>query len=772
MQLATDTALAQAVDSTNRVVVHKFEVDWGLTGTYDHALSDLTSVVENINLTRDATGALPIETTLIEGFVGAQLQITLGGRRPGDTDPINRLFSPLNDTSPLYGVGRQGTPARWTIGLQTSAGTVPMIRQFTGYIESCRVTDSVALVCTDTNRLHAVINLPLYTSPTWKTGGNTRFRINSHWVIDYVLRQNGIYQSPPPQTGCMLSCTGHGSMVPDVGFYAQFAMGSGTFTDYDQSYVPGRWGIAYNGTATFLGAWYARPVGLFGPKANTSWTFQGQILWEGVSQQRRPEGNPGGFPFITACSGVSMFEPGSTTVALRIDPAGTVWADFYNGATLMVSRQGPSLPVGSNSGWKDIWLRWTIGATLGNCTLEWPGQTDSGVNLSTLPAAPITGPDRSIVMVAAPYPVQAIQMCNATGGLSTLYSPTFVSQCDLDPGLNEMASIPVTRGKESLDVLRDVVGAEYGVAGFDESGRFYFKNRNSVRAGILTAEKVVSPEPALKDLATREPPGSVRNIITARVVSLAGKFGTVWSITDPSSLVIQPGFWEFRLLLDRPGARTSTNLTFATTAVWDANTNRTGLFVACSPGLVEQPTVTASVIPDFAALAAGVDQFILRVNNPTNSSITFQTATGSPALEVGGIYYINESETTLSYTNSESIARYGSQTFPLDTNEWRQLVAFVEPIAMGLLKDLKYPTPLLDRMSMVGDPRLQLLDSLELSDRKGLGGPVLVAVELIERQLTGRKLEDSLAVRIAHRPNRWILGHPTQSVLGVTTIPG
>lgn len=46
MQNAGDTALATAVDSADRYVIHKLEVDWNRDGLYTHALSDLTSVVD------------------------------------------------------------------------------------------------------------------------------------------------------------------------------------------------------------------------------------------------------------------------------------------------------------------------------------------------------------------------------------------------------------------------------------------------------------------------------------------------------------------------------------------------------------------------------------------------------------------------------------------------------------------------------------------------------------------------------------------------------
>src|ERR1700712_2672177 len=42
--------------------------------------------------------------------------------------------------------------------------------------------------------------------------------VNTQWIVDFVLRQNGKHAYPPHRTDALISCTGHGGLVAEVGF--------------------------------------------------------------------------------------------------------------------------------------------------------------------------------------------------------------------------------------------------------------------------------------------------------------------------------------------------------------------------------------------------------------------------------------------------------------------------------------------------------------------------------------------------------------------------
>lgn len=776
MQLPNDAALAAAVASNNRVVVSELKADWNRDGLYAHALSDLTEWVESVSVQRDIIGTLPEETTTIEGFIGAQLDFTLSGTRPRDSKDVVQLLSPLRADSPLYGDSRTGIPIKWRLGMQTAAGTIPMMDQFTGTISAFRADSgarTVVVSCLDgIESLHAPINLPVFQNPDWESNQTRlgQYRINSHWVIDYVLRQNGIYQSPPMQPGCIYSATGHGSMVPELGHQFTLFTKQGTFTEDDTSTVPGKWGYAYNGTGKFMSVWSARANAAFTPTVGRSWLIQLMVYGPGVPLQISATGDF----VVTISTDSSLFAPGATTLAYRIARTGQMFADFYNGASLINTIAGPS--VSSVGGWQYCFVLVDFaGATLNNCAVSFPNESHSGVNLTGLSLAPVTYPYPA-VMTGAGFPVQNIQINDATGIAPPFYDTSFVSQCDLDIGLNEFPALPLVRGSDSLDVLKSVIGSEFGVGGFSESGRFYFRNRNTVRKNNLQISRAYTADQNLQ-LAASEPPGSVRNSVTTKVRASfrVSAYQEVWTPSSTEDFQILPGTNTFRVTLDRPCLLNDFSpLTFTSMAFWDVEPtpSQSHKFHAIDSLNNPVPGVTVAVRFDPVALAQGRDEVIITVTSPIADTVRFSTTDGRPALSIDGLPAVDGAETLQTYERANSIARFRRQVLPLDLDPWRQLQKFQQPIALGLLKDLKAPIPIFDQIQVVGDPRSQLQDSLQLGDTEGLGGPVTVGIEALRRDLSGGKLTDQLTVRMFSRPGRWILGDPVLSILGSTTILG
>lgn len=771
MQQAADAALAQAVDAAQRTIINEFMVDWNRNGLYDHALSDLTRVVGDISIQRDAIGTLPPGTTVLEGFVGATLHTTLSGIPAGQTRPIAQLLSPLRADSPLYGQGKLGTRVRWRMGMKTLTGQSAMIDQFVGEITGFEVDSStVTIDCIDlTNRLHESINLPLFTQTRQVAGVPTlnKYRINSQWVIDYILRRNGVYQSPPPLPTTILSITGHGSPVPEIGHQLDYFSQVGSCSEDDPIVTTGRWGVAFWGGPRSVPIYSLRADSQFRALPGTSYLFQFQ------ADLSKAPSTPVTNQFILMSSGRGLFEGNSVNVL--ISAIGQISAEFYNGTTLVLTVNGPTL---GTSGWTDVWVHVQFGASLSNSIVSFPTMTVNPVNLSGLSTAPAAWAYPAVSLAVA-LPFNALQVSDTTNTGLTTYNPsTFVSQCDLDPGLNEFASLPVRRGVDSLDLLKEVIGAEFGVAGFTEAGRFYFKNRNTVRKNNLTVEKTLNPEPSLTHLVVGERPGSVRNVITTRVQEFwrnPTEYETVWETRDPNEILAPIGISLWRVVLDAPALlRDFDNLTFVATADWDtAGGITTHRF--CSVDVLtsaEINLVSVAVFADPVRLAAGVDEVTLLINNTHTSYVYFKTTDGRPALQIGGRKTQTAPERAASYSRQSSKDRYGSQVYPIDLSDWRQSLRMVQPIALGLLKDLKAPVPVLNQITAVGDPRLQLLDTADLSDSNNLGASAWVNVESINRSLSGGKLEDQMVVRLFSMPGRWILGHPTLSILGLTTIPG
>lgn len=806
MQNGSDPDLAAAVEANERFLVYKLEVDWDRNGAYSNLLSDLTTVVKSIQIDRDINSSLPEETTIVEGFMAAQMNVTLGGKRPGDSENIARRLSPWNEDAPLFGDGRLVTPIRASIGHRVASGAETLVTQFTGIISNFSVnarTGEVRLICLDrSDTLRAPISLPLWSlEKADASDTRSNWRANSQWVIDYVLRKNGLYMSPPTHARAIYSATMHGSLIPEVGHMAfidtstSYVSGRGVVTSETQVYQPGRpgWGLGYgpNSGQAFVAS-YARGQGGFSPRSGSQVSFQAQINF---NQLVPPSGSSGIWCFYA--SGHQSTTGTGTCVINRVLSTGQLTTEFRNGATGFLTVLGPIIAPGS--GWQNVWTEITFGSPLSNSTIRYPGVTQT-IDLSALDVSG-AHPTSEIwsfpaIMILAPFPMHDLQVCNSTGLApgTTLYDPTtWVPQVDLDPGLNNVSGLPIRRGVDSWGLLKEVAGAEYGVVGFDETGRFSFKNRDTVRRQNLSVEKTLTQDKLLVDIELSERTGSVRNVATAKIVprlvtpwvNSAGDNGVwdfIFKLQDASSIVAGPGASGHVVQLDMPAiSREFRTVDSAqlTSAQWPGSAatgvpDSTPRYVAVRQhDFVEQPGVILSIVtlPE----NYGYDKVSLQVFNPGAYPIVFATTDGDAALWIVGRKYDPGSEINFSVQNSSSVARYGSRVLDLPDNEWRQQEWSVGTIARALIKDLRVPVPTVQRLVAVGDCRLQLGDTAEIEDTGVLGGPVYTTVTSISRQLTAdsstgaAKLVDSLNVRPFAAPGKWILGHPVWGTLGQTT---
>lgn len=789
MQLAGNANLALAVDSDERWIVYRVEADWNRNGLWNHALTDLTSVVKRIQVDRDVNSSLPAETTMIEGFHAAQATIKLGGTRPGDTLSIVQQLAPWRTDSSTYSSGRLAVPIRVWIGHRTWTGVEVTPQQFQGTITDVKTISGsreVELVCLDpSSGVQAAVDLPSFALPPNSVrsfGMNLMLRSNSQWVVDYVFRQNGYYMSPSPHSKCFFSATMHGSPIPERGFQAWFWIGDGSAGEEEQVYWPGRpgWGLAYGGSQRWWGVVQSRGnYTPFIPVAGRTLVMQVQA---DVSKAARVFPGQGG-NLVMYCSGNGYLA--GTSFLLKIDAAGHLFLDVYNASVLVTSVSGPLI---STAGWQDIWAEIELGTPLTASTIRFPG-LNVAVDLGALPTAPATTLYPH-VMIFAQMPIQALQLSDRTGLAigATRYDPvTWVPQTDLDTGLNDVTGLPLRRGVNSWSLLKEVVEAEYGVVGFSEAGRPFFKNRDTVRQSSLTTVKTLTADKILTSFGMSERSGSVRNKIRSSYArrlmdgpldSLAS-WKVIWELADPGDILIQPGTNIFDITMDSPGARADAYVdpTQFTTVQWNDSANSFTTkhgFVTCNTSGVEVTTgVSVTLITPLSPETGKLDQLRIVVNNTNSAYLQFKTTDGSPAFRLRGNTYYNSTPVNQSIQRASSITKYGEKVFDLPQSDWHQLGAPLIKISNSLLRDLQQPMPVVDQITAVGDCRLQLLDAVLVQDAGGLGGPMICSIGGLSRVLEvgsgSAKLTDSLTVRPLAAPGQWILGHPTWSILNQTT---
>lgn len=786
MQLSGDTALAAAVDAEAREPVIRVEIDWNRDGLYSHAYSDVTSVIGNISLSRDSAGTLPEEITFVEGYASSRLSMTLVGQRPQDSDLIARLFQPFNVSGPLYTIARPMTPIRYLAGLREADGTVDYITRFTGVLTEFSVNaddDTVNISALDNSeKMRAPITLPVAAAidtQAYMGGDEADWRINSQWLVDFIARKNGIYASPPPHSRCLFSVTGHGSMIPDIGTGAFFYPSGTPIYPTTNMWTQSRFGtmLAMNGTQDLTPSvsGYGDRFVYFG--AGNAYSFQIQGLF-GRDNNLDPS------VASNYAIGCSLYHPANNGaggfITFWVNTAGFLQVKFYhlNGVTSLTVT-GPQVASGA-AAWHDVRIRIHMPDPLTSCTIRWEldgvVSTTSGVNVSGYFGG-FKFQELPVVILGSRVPISNMQLCEATNlaDTATFYNPTsFVPQADIDVGLNRLSGLPEARGVDSYDLMKEIVNAEFGQAGFTESGRFFFKNRDNARRDTLTVNKSVNTVLNLSSISLTERADSVRNIISVNTSErrMGGRTGPVFELDNVNQFIAPSGLTEFFIPLGESLSPNFGELIFYNSAAWDDYDNLVGPYVSAfcavdTTNFTECPNVRVWAVPM-------PDEYLIKlvVENPYSISIRFENIGGDPTLQIAGFPIYDAPTVATLFSRASSIAKYGQRVFEISAGPFVQKIESFETISLALLKDMVNPTPVITSATIEGDPRLQINDSIYTLDQR-LGGPIRSAVYGIDHQFSPEDgMTDTLALRVVAYPGRWILNDPVYGVLNVTTIPG
>jgi hypothetical protein len=373
-----------------------------------------------------------------------------------------------------------------------------------------------------------------------------------------------------------------------------------------------------------------------------------------------------------------------------------------------------------------------------------PIQTSQANALVTFDTNP-----RAEIKVALSLPMQCMQI---SAGPATWppsdWRVAHASQADLDTGLNWMTGLPDVHNADSWDTIRQAVAAEYGLVGFNEFGRFFFRTRTSTQSTAQPAAtgRTLTAAVSLADLRVSTSIDSVRNQITATITPRAESTApvTVWQTTAVDEYVI-PANTTVRVKVTMPH-RAKTSFMFLTntpTANWTDTAPVNGY---CPVNVTTGAYVSTNVT---VALEHEDDEysFFLRLINTNTFAIMFAAGT-RPALRVAGIDSVEIPPIQHSRNNPASAATWGSRVLALPDNPFRQRADTAETVSALLLDDLADPVPVLDDIPVTGDPRTQLADLVTLHDPDGLGGPIRGSVIGIRRNLSDTSgLADTLTIR-------------------------
>lgn len=730
----SSAALAAAVVAPDRAPVGQVLIDWQGNGTFTDAGDDLTLRTTSITVDRSLTTDLPDPVRGVTGFTTAQASITVTGQPGVDPNDAVTFFSPYAAGSPLFGLDREGRTVRVQLGMSGDAGP-ELLPAFVGSTRSVAINvagrDVQIEVLDNFEKMRGQVTLPLVVNDDLNL---KRPGLNGAWVIDYTARRSGFYASPPPRaTGGRVKflATMAGSVYPEIGALTEMHTAQGDRPTFPTGrFVQGMYSDGSAGN-TYR---YATAGGTLGTNDTNEQLIQGWVyvsspfgtdfavcqLWSSTTV---------GGPFI------GLIVRGSDRqlcATVRRRTAGTM--GVYSSGLAVTPNTWTYVGLHIRFGAATQTMHWRVGGTSATTTGATSSVTgepalvdlklDSVPNINGAPCE-LNGAIEALQVENFPYGTAA----PGTSG-SPSWDDGFVASSIIQPSLNVLSATVPAASKDPAQLVRDLAAAELGTVGFDETGRFFFYNRDRwLSPPYTTSQRTISATDSIIDMQVSNSIDTIRNHVVVHsspgrvgppqfVWTMAGVTGvpasasiTVWAQFDNPVTNLDPsvslaptsgatGTSSYRATLRRDGTGGSvTNLTFAVTPFADS-----AKIVITNPNAAAVWLVNPPGVPS----AAGSPSFSLWGQPVTFNDATIIDSTGH-----------TQSRYVADLSDLVSIARYGEQLLEISGNPWMQDTASAANLAAALLAQLKDPTTVMTSLDVVADPRLQLGDRVTVVDADG-----------------------------------------------------
>lgn len=768
----TDAEYTRALTARRRRPFGTLRVDWSDTGTLPVSPADLghlDDVVTSIEVTREQTGDLPEGAGEVDGFVSATLHATLGGRPARDPDAatvnaaarrLAETLSPFRVDSPLAGKRKTMHTAAVELGVITRAGPRSE-RVFTGPIRDLTIDEDGAIVELDavdpSERMRSLVTLPNYgefvTHVAERGRGNPaqgwQFTVNTQWVVDHASRRDGIFASPPFRNESIIGCTAHGGLVSEKGFNGApiSRVNAATRPASIHTQASNPWGMLASpeGSSGSYQEFYGVTDTVAPPVTFASGNGVGLSAWLHLSALA---GSASTEYVLYQLWPTSTREP---RLFVHGYGDGTIAAGLYDQNAYKIVT--PRIPLGSTP-WNFIGVhfRWIDDSTLGVVvrTRAW------GSAAGTTRTYSLTGARVTVTPTAQYDGYRPILQCRAhfwrawmllqvwpgftppsTSSATPWRGEDHVSMADIGRGNNELVYLPDVAAQDGFEIRKAAIEAEYGVHGFSDYGRYYFRPRTDSREDRI--DHVLDVAVNLAEVSYSVSSDTIRNSvgITTKPAYHVGKLETVVS-ADAVDQFIVPGNATRVFELDWPhgaagwqggvlpycwqdSAEPANGIGFSKTISpkWgDVAHGWTYSSRGASGGWTINDN-TRRVYVSYVQVDARKCR--IRVRNTGSGEIRLATAAtlddpagGEPALKIGGWPLKAAVDKVTTYRNEDSILDLGGQagggerSLPLASSEWRQHEPALSPVARALLAALSGETPLLADLPVRGDATIRV----------------------------------------------------------------
>ena len=792
-------AVDEAIQSSERRFHVELLVDWNKNGQFDHELSNLSPYVQRVSTDRSLKGSAPEELLLVEGAAAGELIATLGGE---DWTGVRLapLFSPYNGNSPLYMLDPMGAEIVYRIGVETHYGVV-WYPQFVGSVRTVtpnRADNTVELTALDrVELLRRPVRFPSWAiSEVWQSRGYQRALLcDSQWVIDHCLRFSDISPTPhrptyreemnvPENTpdGVHFWLSGTGSHLPSIGWMDNPEAYSFPHTEETGLEMFNRSGAFSTRRPTDD---YVQPLALNGLGSSSA------VLKYWVSD--RDLVDPSGTHYL----GFTMNLKGSPDpdwwktardeliLQVRIGlmrvleiylDQGHFYSDYvneYQGSTFRSDRVPVSPDV---ENWVRVYAIWLnspsaehtqvylqVGSNSnGGFKGDWPAFTGLGT----------ADPHKGLITV---YP--KVSLNDVFYGSRNIYNPSPSAtiggfrDCKyvavLDPGLNRFTYMPAQNGDDAWDVITRVAAAEYGSVFWDEEGVFRFWNydRISQKKETIVREFTLDQVDGLQLTNSFD---SVRNVLTYEVNKQVTRSGRVLEAETVDQFVVPARQTRtFRIYVDNVQTAEPAFLMRYTTDPELYDPNQKGWWPRWTDSVdhgyclqyfyegrwQENNRHSNFDLDDISVYHDRDGHLVLKIRNGWSEDIRLADKDGNPALRVKGTVIAKGEPLTFQQQDDDSVRRYGARNFRM-SGDWYQDSFQTEQLVNKLLQRTVDPIPTTDAITIPGDPRLQLGDTIRVSDPEGFGERMDLQIYGINRVFdVNQGLTDTLTVEMV-RPSR------------------
>jgi len=288
----------------------------------------------------------------------------------------------------------------------------------------------------------------------------------------------------------------------------------------------------------------------------------------------------------------------------------------------------------------------------------------------------------------------------------------FVPSAYIDKSINEIDAIPpgIDNASDMWEILSAIANAEFSALYFDGDGVAHYRNtRSDVSTTGQVVQRVLTARSTLKDLEYENGVRQVANFVSFGYTPMA-PFINAQVFNPGGGALLVPAGSQLTFTFQIPGTIVGGLIGFAS-FTRNGNTLPNGLGTAVVN------------IPSTVFLDANNFVGVLQISNPNAFDVYMVDGSGQSNMIIIGTFVgpSQDQVQPVTQTNIPSIRIYDVQPLQVSSSPWIQHEDVATSYAMFLVSELGDPRPVIKKMPIKGDPRLQLGDLHGVQDVNGLG---------------------------------------------------